>query len=143
MLPDAVAFPIFVGVNVTGIVQLALGASDSPQVFVWLNSSASGPVIAMEPISRTAFPVLVSVTGCEILDPIACPLKLRLEGESETAGAPDVPVPTPVRGTVCGVPAALSAKLTAAVAVPVAVGEKVTLMVQLESGASEALHPLV
>ena len=47
----------------------------------------------------------------------------------------------PMMGTVCGLPAALSVTLSDAVALPLpplAVGVKVTLMVQLESGASEA-----
>jgi hypothetical protein len=48
-------------------------------------------------------------------------------GESVTPGA----VAVPVRETVCGLPAALSVTLTAAVRVPVAVGLNVTLVVQL------------
>lgn len=40
-------------------------------------------------------------------------------------------VPVPFRETVCGLPAALSAMLNAAVRAPVAVGANVTLIVQL------------
>ena len=46
-----------------------------------------------------------------------------------TAGAGVVPVP--VRATECGLPPALSVMLTLALRVPVAVGVKVTLMVQV------------
>ena len=56
-----------------------------------------------------------------------------------TAGA----VPVPVRLTVCGLPVALSVRVTAAVRVPLAVGVKVTLIVQLAPAATELPHVLV
>ena len=49
--------------------------------------------------------------------------------ERLTTGA--VPVPLPERLMTCGLPLALSVMVTAPVRVPVAVGVKVTLIVQL------------
>ncbi len=46
-------------------------------------------------------------------------------------------VPVPDKGTCCGLPAALSVTLSAALRVPVAVGLNVTLIVQLAAAASE------
>jgi hypothetical protein len=58
--------------------------------------------------------------------------KVRLVGEMLTAGA----VPVPVRLTVCGLPVALSVRVTAALRDPLAVGLKVTLIVQLAPAAT-------
>src|SRR6266851_1832291 len=49
-----------------------------------------------------------------------------------------VMMPVPTSGTVCGLPAALSVMLIEAVRVPVAVGAKVTLIVQVAPAATEA-----
>jgi hypothetical protein len=49
-------------------------------------------------------------------------------------------LPVPDRGTVCGLPIALSEILSTAERAPVAVGVKVTLNVQLESAASEPVQ---
>jgi hypothetical protein len=51
--------------------------------------------------------------------------------------------PVPLSATVCGLPAASSVILTAAVRLPVSEGLKVTLVVQLAPGASELPHVLV
>ncbi len=53
-----------------------------------------------------------------------------------TAGAGVELRPVPVRGTVWGLPLALSEMLTLAVRVPLAVGVKVTLIVQLTLAAT-------
>jgi hypothetical protein len=45
-------------------------------------------------------------------------------------------LPVPVRPTVCGLPAALSVRVTAALPVPVAVGVNVTLMLQFAPAAT-------
>ena len=58
--------------------------------------------------------------------------KARLMGERLTRAA----VPVPERLTVCGLPLALSVRVTAAVRVPLAAGVKVTLMVQLAPAAT-------
>ena len=52
-------------------------------------------------------------------------------------------MPVPDRVTVCGDPDALSVTVKAPERVPVTVGVKVTLMVQLMPGASVAPQPLV
>jgi hypothetical protein len=52
-------------------------------------------------------------------------------------------LPVPVRLTLCGLPVALSVKVTAALRVPVAAGVKVTLIVQLPPAATELPHVLV
>ena len=62
-------------------------------------------------------------------------VKVRLSGERLTAGA--VLAPVPVKPTVCGLPTALSEMLIVPLRVPVAVGVKVTLIVQLAPAASE------
>jgi hypothetical protein len=59
--------------------------------------------------------------------------KLKLEPESETAGA----IPVPERDTVCGLFAALSVMVRLAVRVPRAEGEKVMLIGQLAAAATE------
>jgi len=77
-------------------------------------------------------PTFVSVTVfAALVTPIACVPKFKLVGESFAA------VPVPLSGTCCGLPEALSVTLTAALRVPVAVGLKVTLIVQLAAAASE------
>jgi len=53
----------------------------------------------------------------------------ELDEASGTLKAKSLPVP--LSATVCGLPAALSVTVTLPVLVPVAVGSKVTLMVQL------------
>ena len=65
--------------------------------------------------------------------------KVRLVGEKVTAGA----VPVPVNETVCGLPLALSVTETAPVREPVAVGAKVTEIVQVPATATEAPQVLV
>ena len=61
--------------------------------------------------------------------------KLKEVGERLTAG---VPVPElPLRLIFCGLPVALSLTVTVPVRVPVVVGVKFTLIVQLVPGASE------
>ena len=60
--------------------------------------------------------------------------KLKLEPESETAGA----IPVPERLTVCGLLEALSVKLSEALRLPVADGVNVTLTVQVLVGVTVA-----
>ena len=94
--------PTAVGVNITETVQLARAARLEPQVFVW----AKSPEVAIELIVSAAVPVLVSVTvWAALVVPSVCEAKVRLVGESVTAGA--LAAPVPVSDTVCD-PAALS-----------------------------------
>jgi hypothetical protein len=80
---------------------------------------------------KGAAPVFVKVEFCDALAVLSGTFaNVRLGGVKVTSGV--VPgAPVPVRATVCGVPAALSAMLTLAVRVPVANGLKVTEIVQL------------
>jgi hypothetical protein len=76
-------------------------------------------------------PVLVSVIFCAAL--VLCSgwfAKVRLEGESVTAGAPVTPVPVSVAGT--GEIEDRKATFTVALYVLVLAGVKVTLIVQLD-----------
>src|SRR5271169_844176 len=76
-----------------------------------------------------AVPVLVSVTYCAALAVLSCWLaNVRVVADKLTAGAATV-VPLPVRLTVCWL--------------PVAVGVKVTVMVQLAAAATDAPQVLV
>src|SRR5713226_6167408 len=85
-----------------------------------------------------ALPVLVSVTVCAALAVFNCWLaKVRLGAERLTTGA-EAAAPVPVRLMLCGLPVALSAIVRAPVRVPVAVGVKVTMIVQFALAAREA-----
>jgi hypothetical protein len=131
-LRAAVRVPLAVGLNVILMLQLAPVANELPQVWVCAKSPALVPVIAIPLIVKVVVPILVSVTGFAGLDvPRATVPKLRLVGESFAV------VPIPVRPTFCGLPAALSVTLRAAVRVPLAVGLNVTLMLQLVPAANE------
>jgi len=52
-------------------------------------------------------------------------------------------MPVPVSGMVCGLPAASSVMVITPVRVPVAVGVKVTVMVQVPPAATVAPHEVV
>jgi hypothetical protein len=81
------------------------------------------PLTVSDPV-----PLLVNVTVFAPLVVLTIwSAKLRLVGLSVTAGA----VPVPVRFVLCGLPDASSVTETDAIRVPVAVGLKVTLTVQL------------
>ena len=86
-------------------------------------------------------PVLERVTDCAALVvPRFWPTKVRLEGESETCGAP---TPVPLREAEWGEPVALSETVREAVLAPTAEGEKVTEMEQLAPAATEDPQVLV
>jgi hypothetical protein len=73
----------------------------------------------------------------------ACALKVRDEGESDTAGADGAVVPVPVNVTVCGEPVALSATETVAEKFAAEAGVNVTEMEQLAPAARELPQVLV
>jgi hypothetical protein len=76
-------------------------------------------------------PTFVRVTAFVRLAPSSTEPKLTLVGKSFAV------VPVPLRGTFCGLPAALSVILSAAVRVPATVGLNLTKMLQLAPTASE------
>jgi len=122
------------GWNVTVIVQLAPAATLAPQLLVWEKSAEFVPVTVMLETSKTALPELVrSIVWGGLTAPTGWLPIVRLAGERLGLGAP----PVPLRLTLRGLLAPLTASVTAAVRVPVAVGWKVTVIVQLASAASE------
>jgi hypothetical protein len=113
-------------------VQLALAAS-VPQAFSELVKLVMllPPATTLE-ICRGALPELVTVTLIAALD-VPCNVlgKFTVLDESVTAGpVTGGPMPVPVRVTTCGLPGALSMKLTVACRAPAAAGVKVTAMEQ-------------
>ena len=105
-----------------------------------LHIATLGTILAM---FSKAVPVLVSVTVCAALGVLSCWLaNVRVVADKLTAGAAAV-VPLPVRLTVWGLPVALSVKVMVPGWLPVAVGVKVTVMVQLAPAATEVPQVLV
>ena len=82
--------PGAVGVKVTLMVQLAPAAIVAPQVLLW----AKSPLGAMLEMSKGAVPLLVSVIAWALLVLPTGWAKLRVVGESATAGANVVAVAT-------------------------------------------------
>ena len=88
---------------------------------------------------RAVLPLFLRVTLlAALVVPISRVAKVRVDGDTVTAE-----IPVPLRLTVCGLPAALSLIVTAAVLVPRAVGVNRTLIVQLELAARLAPHVVV
>jgi len=98
---DALRVPAAVGANVTLIVQPPPAVTLLPQVFVWAKSPGFVPPMAMPDMLKEALPVFESVIVCgELVVPVLCWLKVRLAGDSDTAGAgggglPPLPPPPP------------------------------------------------
>lgn len=92
----------------------------------------------MDEMFIVAVPVFCSVTTCAALDvPTVVLPKVRLDGETVATGTGAL-TPLPLRGTVCGDPAALSTKVNAPDRAPMAVGVNVMLMLQLKVAAKVA-----
>lgn len=75
---------------------------------------------------------LVKATGCGTLDVPICTLPKFSEVGKRLGSV----VPVPFKLTVCGLPSALSSTVTVPVCGPIAFGEKVTLIVQVEPAAT-------
>jgi hypothetical protein len=81
-------------------------------------------------------PLLVSVALSVVpVDPTTVLPKFRVAGERVPSGI-DAGTPAPDRVTVCGLPLALSVRFSVAAKFPVAVGAKVTEIVQFASVAT-------
>ena len=131
--------PVAVGVKVTLMEQLAPAATEAPQVLVWPYCVLATMLVIFSALP----PMLLNVTVCAALGvPTAWLPKARLEGEKFATG-PDAGMPVPVRLITCEPPEALSVRVIAPVRVPVAVGVKVTLMVQPAPAATELPHVFV
>lgn len=124
-----VRVPAAVGVKVTEIVQLPPAATLDPQFCV----SAKSTDAVMEVTDRAAVPGLVSVTvWAALVVPSLCGAKVRLAGESATAGAVTrETAPVPLRTTIWGEPLALSVNVSVPVRVPATMGVNVTAIVHL------------
>jgi hypothetical protein len=124
MVTAPVLAPPALGSKVTLRVQLALGATLDPQLLAWEES----PLALMLSMLRVALPVLLRVTISALLVvPTVWAGNVKEAGESFTVV--ELP-PVPVRLTVWVSGLALSKMVTAPVLVPVAVGVKVTVMMQ-------------
>jgi hypothetical protein len=142
IVTEAVRVPVAVGAKVTLMVQLPPAGTEVPQVLVTAKSPGLGPVgaITIPLMVSAALPWLVRVTGCTaLIVPKVWLPKFRLVGVRLADGA----LPVPLRFTVWGLPAALSAMLSTAVRAPRAAGVKVTVIVQLPPAATELPHVLV
>jgi hypothetical protein len=133
-LPDALSVntiaedraPVEVGLKTTETVHVPpLEATLAQPVGVGTKSPAFVPCETIEVIRSAALPefVIVMTCGAEVV-PTVCELKVRLLGEGEKLAVGVTPVPD--SATVCGDPAALSATLTFAVLLPLAVGVNFT-----------------
>jgi hypothetical protein len=79
--------PVAVGIKVTAIMQLNPEATLVPQVFV----CAKSPVATIEPIVSAPVPEFLNVMACAgLVVPTVCELKVRVVGDSATAGAAPV-----------------------------------------------------
>src|SRR5579862_964177 len=137
---DPKRLPDEVGVKVTLITQLVLGARLAGQLLIW----EKFPLTVTPVMTSAALPVLVSVTGCEALGlPIDWLGKVSVVGDSVTTGTA---FPAPDRSTVCvllGMLPVLSVTVRMPERGPDADGVKVTLITQLPAGARTAPQVLV
>ncbi len=132
-----VRVPVAVGLKATEIPQLAPAASVDPQPFEIVKS----PEAVTEVIDTADAVLLLRVTFCAALVvPTVWLAKVRLEGESVTE-PPVVLPPVPVR-VATSLPADV-AMVRVPLNVPVDVGLKTTLVVQLAPAGSVVPHPKV
>ena len=137
MVKEPVLPPAAVGVKVTLMAQFAPAAKLVPQELV----CAKSPAVTMLVIVKAAVPVLVNVTGCAALVvPKAWLEKVRLRADKLATGAGR---PSPARPIVCGLPTALSVRVTEPYRLPGAVGVKVTDIVHAIPGATLGPQVLV
>ena len=133
----AASEPVFVGAKWPWMVQLAATARLVPQLFAKTNEDAFAPVTAMLDMDKTAVPVLVMVTDCELLAvPTVVAGYTSLVADRVTGSA----TPVPLNLMVCGDPVALSVMVTAAVNAPPVVGAKCPWMVQFAPTARLVPH---
>ena len=123
------------GLNATLTVQCAPCASELPQPFpVITNSVGFEPVSVIPLIVNAPVPELVNVT---VFAPLVVFMlwfeKLRLDGLTLAFGA----IPVAVTCTCCGLPEALSWKLSTAEMLPVLLGRRLSVTWQVLPPASE------
>ena len=126
MVRSADRFPGDSGVNLTLNLQLAPAATLDPQVLVSPKSLGSLPVKSIPVMSSAVLPVLVKVTVIgELVFPTATLPKFSWLGVNFTS------VPVPLRGTLCGLPSALSLNDSVPLTEPAFEGLNVTKVLQL------------
>ncbi len=132
--------PLVDGAKMTTMVQLLPAASEAPQLLVWVKLPALAPDTVRPVTFNAALPELVSVTdwGTALL-PTSWLGKLKLLGERLAAAA----APVPERLTIWGLPLALSATASEAVAAPAVAGVNMIEIVHWVPAATEELHVLV
>ena len=136
---EAVSAPAAAGLNSTETAQVALAASEVPQVLAEItNELALVPVSVSEVSVSAAVPEFFTVTTCAaVVAPMLVEANVRLVGDSVTAGA--VAAIVPDKATVCVPVPALSVRVSVAVDVPEAAGLNVTAIVQLAPAKTLAL----
>jgi hypothetical protein len=135
-LSNAVRLPLAAGVKVMLNVQVDPAGSELPQLLVWAKSPGLAPVIVTLEMLRAPVPALSKVA---VPAPLVVPTgrlpRARLPGERPAAGVAPA-TPTPSRLTFLR-PAAPVEMLSVAKRVPVVLGRKVRLIVQLAPAASD------
>ena len=125
-----VRFPTAVGVNVTPNEQPEFALMVPVQLLLTVAKSPVWPKV--KPVTAEAV-VFETLTDCGVLVLlVAVEANARLEGDNVTVGV--VRTPVPVTLTVCGLPLASSVKTTVPARVPVVVGVKTMVSVQLWFG---------
>lgn len=132
-----VRVPVAVGLKVTKIWQLALGARLAAHPpLVWVKS----PLTAMEERFRANDPRLVAVIICGALDiPVVIVPNVRAVAERERMGTAAVAVP--LSAMLCVPLGLLVVMVSDPVRVPVAVGLKITRIWQVVLAARFPMHP--
>lgn len=130
--------PFAVGVNDTSTMQVAPAGKVDPQVFAdTAKSPGLAPPSSMPGIaSGVGRLFVITMAFAELAVRTARAVKVSLVGVTDTGT-----IPFPVRLTVCGLSIAESVMLNVAVRCPVALGEKVTLIVQEVPCTSGPMHP--
>jgi len=135
----AVSAPVFVGAKCPWMEQFAPTARLAPHELANTNEDELAPVTAMLVIDKTAVPVLVIVTDCELLaEATAVAGNVRLVADRVTGSA----TPFPLNMMLCGEPVALSVIVMAAVSAPAVVGAKWPWIEQLAPTARLVPHEL-
>jgi hypothetical protein len=107
MLKTALRVPVAPGVNITLMVQLEPPGKPLVQSFVWEKSAVFVPEKTMPLTTSMRSPVFVSEMTVGALGvETNCDEKVRLDGETDTAGGA-VPRPVPVSAMVWGLAVAL------------------------------------
>ena len=127
------------GAKVTLTRQFAPAARAVPQVVVNAKSPGFAPPMAIPAMLSDVVPLLVTVT---LLAALVVPIR-RVAKVSDTGETVTAEIPVPVRATVWGLPAALSATASTADLAPRANGVNRTLTVQLEPAARLVPHVVV